>query len=571
MQKRKDSSATHNARHEEAGYSNSYNSQDHNDKKEQSKRNKSFGELWSSFLLKLRIKRRYYFLLCVGILILFYVVTSEPFFDKVIYMSVVWIHRVENFYQDMPWHLIPFFSEYPRYSIDEKIETQSIVHRGSESYCTVSDEVPLMVNMRVPKTGGTTVTDLLRELSSANHFLLSYSSRLYPRSQEEIDSREKDMTSYLTSFQHKTAQSAHVRFLDFPKHGLPDPLYIGTFRDPLERMQSHYNYDSFSDRPLYVDYKLWVKGQVDVVKPSLTQCVRKFMEMKIYASDVPYGTDGHIPDEKIKELLLLIPKEYTCLRKKYINVQLKYYCGYHRHCKELQTSREMLQIAKNNLARFQVVMLTDKMHQSVHLLETMLPNYFAGASHIYENYEREVQQYESDVAEAMARSTGAQPRPYACTRQVMKGSKRRYCPCNGTLYYGRKYAPGNDAGVEGPPLSLKEMKASHSDFTTADVRKRGGLHCTHKQRAFQGGFARDPAPKVPKQCICEPVPPHDARKFKLEQVFHMRSNMNTNEDVRMEVLPYDVIEYLESFLSYEVSLYDDVKKHFQNNVERCGV
>ena len=231
----------------------------------------------------------------------------------------------------------------------------------------------------------------------------------------------------------------------------------------------------------------------------------------------------------------------------------------------------MLQIAKSNLARFQVIILTDKMHQSVHLLEKMMPNFFEGSTHIYENYEREVKELEAEVAEAVAKSGVHQPRPYACTGPVMKGTKRRYCPCNGTLYYGRKFAPGNEDGERGEPLSLKDLKASPSDFTTADVRRLGGMHCTHRHRAFQGGFARDPAPKAPKQCICEPAPPQDVHKSKRNEMFHMRKNVNTNVESRMEVLPYDVWDYLESFLGYEMSLYDEVKTHFRNNVERCGV
>jgi hypothetical protein len=531
---------------------------------EKPKRQKSFGELWSLFLLKVRIRKRYYILLSLVTLILVAVLTSEAFFDKVLYVSVIWIHRLENFYNDMPWHLVPFFSVYQRFSMVDKFEIQDIVHRGSDSFCTIHDEVPLLINMRVPKTAGTTVTDLLQELSSPNHFSVSVTSRLHPNSKQELDAREKDLAFYFTSFQHKTAQSGHVRFLDFAKHGHPEPLYIGTFRDPVERMQSHYHYDSFAERPFYVDYKLWVKGQVGVVKPTLTQCVRKFIGMKIFPSDVPFGTDGFISDPKIKEKLKRVPKEYTCLQKKYINVQLKYYCGYHRHCKTLETSHQMLRIALDNLARFQVVMLTDKMHQSVHLLEKMIPNYFRGSSHIYENYEKEM---EDQTDTAVGGGGVIMPDPYSCSGPVMRGTKRRYCPCNGTLYYGRKFAENGDRSR---PLSLYDLKAS-SDFITADVRKMGGMHCTHRHRAFQGGFARDPAPKIPKQCICEPMPAHDAHKFKFNEIFHMRSNVNTNMQTRIEMLPYDVKDYLDSFLRFEISLYEEVKKHFQNNVERCGV
>ena len=542
---------------------------DDNDEEERPKPKRSCKELCSLYLHYFRIRKRYYILLFLAIVIGFLFITSETFFDKVIYSCVIWYHRLENFYQDLPWHVLPFFSAYQQFTLTDKFESQQLVQRGTDSYCTIHDEVHLLVNMRVPKTAGTTATDLLRELSTPNHFLLSLSSRLHIKSQEEIDNREKDMTSYFSSFDHKTALSSHVRFLDFVKHGHPEPLYIGTFRHPIERMQSHYHYDAFSDRPLYVDYKLWVKGELGLIKPTLTQCVRKFIGMKIFPSDIPYGTDGYVADSKIRSRLDRIPKEYSCLKQKYISVQLKYYCGYHRSCKTLENPAEMLDIARKNLGRFQVIMLTDKMHDSVHILEKMLPNYFRGASHVYENYENEFDE-DLGMAEAIALDNMVLPPPYTCGESAGKGNKRRYCSCNGTLYYGRKY-PNFSQDKDGvKPLTLDEMRASQ-DYLSVDVRRTGGMHCTHKHRAFRGGFPTDPVPKLPKQCVCSPIPAHDPRKSKLNEIFHMRSNKNTKVQSRIELIPDDIQRYLEGFLSNEMRLYEEVKKHFQNNRNRCGV
>lgn len=552
------------------------------DKGDNPKRLKTWSEWLQLFFLKLRIRRRYYLLLSLAILVVVSILISEIFFDNVIYISVIWLHRMENFIQDMPWDTIPLFSGYHTFTLQDKIDVQAVVRRGQHSFCTVHEEVPLLVYMHVPKTAGTTMTDLLRDLRYQNRFLLTVSSRLHRSSQAEIDAREKDLTTYLTSFHHKTAESAHVRFLDFHKHGHPDPLYVGTFRNPIERMQSHYNYDAFANRPLYVDFKLWVKGQRGEAKPTLAQCVRKFIGRNITPADIPFGTDGEVTDPRVRAALKRIPKKFSCLKMKYINVQVKYYCGYHRHCKTLASHREMTQIAINNLPRFQVIMLTDRMHASVHLLDKMMPNFFRGSTHVYENREKAMS--DKSKAREARHSREIRPEPYTCsyepeevnaaggTRKIT-ALHRRYCACNGTVYYGRKYeddAPEMGDGDSRRPLSLADLKVT-SDFISADASRTGGMHCTHKLSAIKGGFPSDPAPKVPKQCLCEPLPPHDRHGMNFIELFHMRSNVNTVTSSRVDLIPDDVLAYLGGFLRDEMELYAEVLKHFQNNMDRCGL
>lgn len=543
----------------------------HDDKGAHTKRQRSWRELLQLYWLKLRIKKRVILAICVFILILCTILMSEAFYDHFIYASVVWWHRFENYVQDLPWQVIPFMSGYQTFTTFDKIDVQSVVTRGPDSFCTIHEEVPLLVYMHVPKTAGTTMTDLLRELSPINHFIVSVSSRLYSKSKDEINHREADLASYLSSFSHKTAESAHVRFLDFPKHGQPEPLYIGTFRNPIERMQSHYNYDSFAKRPMYVNYKLWVKGERSVSMPNLVQCVRKYINMNISAADIPYGTDGTVTDPRVRAALKRIPKQYSCLKKKYINVQVKYYCGYHRNCKSLETHSEMTQIAINNLPRFQVIMLTDRMHTSVHLLEKMMPNFFRGSTNIYENHEKAMSV--KAATSLITQNKVMKPRPYTCSyepeEEVVKKTNtamhRKYCVCNGTVYYGRKY--DDDAGDE---LSLDDLKLTN-DYITADASRTGGMHCTHKLSVVKGGFPADPAPQARKQCICDPLPPHDTRGLSFLELFHMRSNANTISPSRVDMIPKDVLDFLQGFLHEEMLLYEGVKKHFENNVKRCNL
>lgn len=535
------------------------------------KRQRSWQELVSLCLLKLRIKRRYYCLMLIVSLLVFPFIVSEAFYDSIIYSSVVLLHRSANFFQDEG----AFLFGYQAFTMEDKIKAQAVVHRGTDLECTIHDEVPLLVNLKVPRAAGSTVTDLLIEHGKSNHYLVSLASRLSFNTKNELDNREKDFTTYLTSFHHKTAQSSHVRFLDFQKFGLPEPLYIGTFRDPIERMQSHYNFDSFADRPFYVVYKLWVKGEVRVVKPTFLQCVRKFMAMNISAQDIPYGSDGKITNLRVKSALKRIPRKFACLRNKYLNVQLRYYCGYHKNCKTLETVDSMLEIATNNMERFHVVMLTSDMHTSVHLLEKMIPSYFRGSTHFYENYEKS--RHDIVLEEERLRVKNSQSIPFVCARNTDSEMDRQYCACNGTVYYGREFADSagslaqsSSSPAKEMPMSLRDMQVS-GEFLTADVTRTGGMHCSHKISTSLGGFPSDPAPSEPKQCICQPQRPLDVLEKKSSMVFHMRGSVNTRMPSHAEGMPEDVRKYLGGFLKNEIVLYDAAKKHFKKNAERCGV
>jgi hypothetical protein len=201
----------------------------------------------------------------------------------------------------------------------------------------------------------------------------------------EIINREKDLTSYFSSFQHKTANVAHIRFLNFEKYGHPKPIYISTIRDPIARMQSHYNYDTFADRAFYISYKKYIHGE-NIKKPNFVQCVRRFIQEGIKASDLRYGTDSTIKDTNVSMALKRIPSSYTCFRKKYINIQLRYYCGYAEVCKTLQSNnQETLKLALHNLkSQFHVVMVIENMMKSIQVAEKIIPTFFKGAISIYE-------------------------------------------------------------------------------------------------------------------------------------------------------------------------------------------
>jgi hypothetical protein len=297
--------------------------------------------------------------------------------------------------------------------------------------------------------------------------------------------------------------------------------------------------------------------------------------MNISASDIPYGSNGHVQSLRTRAALKKIPKTYSCLKQKYLNVQLKYYCGYDGYCKDLKTVDKMLDIAKQNLKHFQVIMLTNDMHTSVHLLEKIMPTFFRGAVNVYENYE--IDDYDAALVDQATsrRRRRSQLEPHMCSVSPpsdsdvnvnlgRSGNKRRYCACNGTVYYGRQFSE------HGLLLNMEEIIAS-GEYVKADASTSGGMHCSHTLPSGEGGFDSDPSPNHAKQCICQPQAAEDRLDQRIGKLFHMRGSVNTRVPTRADLLPSDVKNYLRSFLKNEHLLYEEVKKHFKRNVEKCGV
>jgi hypothetical protein len=81
---------------------------------------------------------------------------------------------------------------------------------------------------------------------------------------------------------------------------------VGTIRNPITRMQSHYNYDHFADRPWHISHE--ERGADTALRPpTFVECVRAHMKRN--------GTGTQLP------------AMYTCLNQVYLHVQLRYFCG----------------------------------------------------------------------------------------------------------------------------------------------------------------------------------------------------------------------------------------------------
>lgn len=179
---------------------------------------------------------------------------------------------------------------------------------SNQSGCLPLGDSFLLMAMRTPKAASTTLEDLIEKLSKENRFVVNKVALISltnpgPSDQEQI-ARVESYCSYFSSLRKRTVSVAHIRFLDFAAHHFPEPFYVGTIRNPVTRMQSHYNYDHFADRPWHISHE---ERGADTARrpPTFVECVRAHIAHN--------GTN--------------IPAMYTCMNPVYLNVQLRYFCG----------------------------------------------------------------------------------------------------------------------------------------------------------------------------------------------------------------------------------------------------
>lgn len=201
---------------------------------------------------------------------------------------------------------VPTYTENQKWKIfHNTIGTTWHNHSG----CDIVDDGFMLIAMRTPKAASTTLEELVSKLSRKNKYVVNHVTYLTLDKRERVSSdaysdRAKAFCEYFGSMDKRVVHVAHLRFLNFEQFHFPQPLYVGTIRDPVLRMQSSYNYDYFADRPIHVEHvgddkKSKIRTQDT---PTFVDCVRAHMR----------GT---------------APISYACLRPVYSNTQLRYYCG----------------------------------------------------------------------------------------------------------------------------------------------------------------------------------------------------------------------------------------------------
>lgn len=223
------------------------------------------------------------------------------------------------------------------------------------------------MHLKVPKAASTTIFDILYSLAPRNRFAVN--SRPFYIDETRPRRAASEFVEYLDSLEKRTAHTAHGPYMDFRISSLQQerlPAYVALVRDPVKRLESHYNYLHWGPRSAWA--KFW-KGQ-DTSAPSFQSCVED--------AAVLTGGEG--------EKLLSLPRSRReskgdCLY--WANAQLAYFCGL--NCNHLdityrRAGNHSLKKALANIERdFVAVGLVEDIDHSLRLFQSLLPSFFDGA------------------------------------------------------------------------------------------------------------------------------------------------------------------------------------------------
>ncbi|CAD6185289.1 unnamed protein product [Caenorhabditis auriculariae] len=201
---------------------------------------------------------------------------------------------------------------------------------------------------RIPKTGSTTFTNAIAyDLYKQNSFNVLHVNMTKNRQVMSLPDQYRfifNITSWkerLPAFYH-----GHVAFVDFTRYGVPNPVYINIIREPLERLLSHYYFLRYGD-----NYRIGLKRSRAGNNETFDECV------------VRSGKDCDM-----KQMWLQIP----------------YFCGHLHYCTEVGNPLALETAKKNVVEKYLLVGTTDRMRDTIALLEQLVPNFFQGALHHFD-------------------------------------------------------------------------------------------------------------------------------------------------------------------------------------------
>ncbi|CAH8291120.1 unnamed protein product [Schistosoma turkestanicum] len=211
---------------------------------------------------------------------------------------------------------------------------------------------PLVVYNRIPKTGSTSLINLVYQLIEKNHshthviHLNISSNKHYLNRINEL--YLIDNLTHWTSM-HPLMIHGHFAFINFIKYGsLLNPIYINMIRNPLDRLVSYYYFLRYGD-----DYRPYLirKRMFDPVARNQTfdECV------------LVNGSDCN------PQLLW---------------VQVPFFCGQAVYCK-IPGNPVAVETAKRHVIdNYLIVGLTEEFDKFVDLLEILVPSFFSGARNL---------------------------------------------------------------------------------------------------------------------------------------------------------------------------------------------
>ncbi|KAL3104292.1 hypothetical protein niasHS_000001 [Heterodera schachtii] len=201
----------------------------------------------------------------------------------------------------------------------------------------------LLFYNRIPKTGSTTfVNAIAYDLSTVNGFHVAHLNLTKNRYQMNAIDQAR-LVRNLTNWQrmHPLFLHGHFAFIDFERFGLPPPIWINLLREPFDRFVSYFYFLRYGD-----NFRVGLRRSKAGNNETFDECFRR---------------GGRECDPSA------------------IWLQIPYFCGTAHFC-SIPGNAQALQLAKRNLLdHFLLVGLTERIEETVLLLEQLLPAFFRGA------------------------------------------------------------------------------------------------------------------------------------------------------------------------------------------------
>ena len=211
------------------------------------------------------------------------------------------------------------------------------------------DNAPLVIYNRVPKTGSSTMQDLLwLQVNETDLFAYEQVYEYWHRANSKAE--EEEMVKEWKEIQNTTVWEKHLYFIDTSRYDLEFKAnWINIVRDPIDRYISEFYFLRRASRWAYQADR----PPQDWFDLDLNECLE---------------TNDPNCDLNVNYLT---------------EQQLTYFCGSAPECRTLG-SVEALQRAKYNTEKFySVVGVTEHLRISLLLLEQYLPRYFTGFLKLY--------------------------------------------------------------------------------------------------------------------------------------------------------------------------------------------
>ncbi|CAG5105830.1 Oidioi.mRNA.OKI2018_I69.chr1.g2491.t2.cds [Oikopleura dioica] len=222
----------------------------------------------------------------------------------------------------------------------------------SMNFKTRTPNAKFIFHNKLPKSGSSTMNQLLRQLSKKNNFNFA---KVEP---SQIPNDRFDLEKPLVKFVQETKKEPffllkHHFWFNFTRHGLRQPTYVNVIRDPVDWYTSQYYFRRFG----------WVQQTTTRDSFAGTQADR----------------DRTI-DQCIQQGLM------ECTKPSYKYIQ--YLCGNHPHCRTVDVSEELKEkaanLAKINVLRnFYAVGILEQFVDTLKTFEIILPNYYSGVLDIW--------------------------------------------------------------------------------------------------------------------------------------------------------------------------------------------